>query len=97
MRLKADAAYDVVQARLVLKYLQLRATFGWSFSNLVALVRMNLFASRDLWTWLADPFTPPPLPPEPGADGAGLCVIRTASEMSSRTRTISRADPQPWC
>jgi hypothetical protein len=65
MRLKADAANDVVQARLVLKYLQLRATFGWSFSNLVELVRMNLFASRDLWTWLADPFTPRPLPPSP--------------------------------
>jgi hypothetical protein len=52
-------------ALLLLKYLQLRATFGWSLSNLVALVRMNLFAYRDLWTWLNDPFTAPPLPPEP--------------------------------
>ena len=31
-------------ALLVLKYLQLKATFGWSLSNLVALLRMNLFA-----------------------------------------------------
>jgi len=33
---------------LILKYLQLNATFGWSLSNLVALLRMNLFAYRDL-------------------------------------------------
>jgi hypothetical protein len=50
-------------ALLLLKYLQLIATFGWSLSNLVALLRMNLFVYRDLWTWLHDPFTaPPPLP-----------------------------------
>jgi hypothetical protein len=26
---------------------------------------MNLFAYRDLWTWLNEPFTAPPLPSEP--------------------------------
>ena len=52
-------------ALLLLKYLQLKATFGWSLSNLVALLRMNLFAYRDLWTWLNDPFIAPPRPPEP--------------------------------
>ncbi len=52
-------------ALLILKYLQLKATFGWSLSNLVALLRMNLFAYRDLWAWLNEPFTAPPLPPEP--------------------------------
>ena len=52
-------------ALLLLKYLQLTATFGWSLSNLVALLRMNLFAYRDLWTWLNAPFTTPPRPPEP--------------------------------
>ena len=51
-------------ALLILKYLQLKATFGWSLSNLVALLRMNLFVYRDLWTWLNDPFTGPPLPPD---------------------------------
>ena len=35
-------------ALLVLKYLQLKARFGWSLSNLVALLRMNLFTPRDL-------------------------------------------------
>ena len=52
-------------ALLLLKYLQLKATFGWSLSNLVALLRMNLFAYRDLWTWLNAPFTAPPQPPGP--------------------------------
>jgi IS4 transposase len=41
---------------LVLKYLQMRAQFGWSLSNLVALLRMNLFTHRDLWDWLNKPF-----------------------------------------
>jgi hypothetical protein len=47
-------------ALVVLKYLQLKARFGWSLSNLVALLRMNLLVYRDLWTWLDDPFTSPP-------------------------------------
>lgn len=52
-------------ALLLLKYLQLRARFGWSLSNLIALLRMNLFVYRDLWTWLDEPFTPPPIPAIP--------------------------------
>jgi hypothetical protein len=47
-------------ALLLLKYLQLKARFGWSLSNLVALLRMNLLVYRDLWAWLDDPFTSPP-------------------------------------
>jgi hypothetical protein len=52
-------------ALLILKYLQLKATFAWSLSNLVALLRMNLFVYRDLWNWLNDPFTGPPQEPAP--------------------------------
>ncbi len=47
-------------AMLLLKYLQLRSRFAWSLSNLVALLRMNLFTHRDLWGWLDQPFTGPP-------------------------------------
>jgi hypothetical protein len=47
-------------AILLLRYLQLRARFAWSLSNLVALLRMNLFTYRDLWTWLHAPYTTPP-------------------------------------
>jgi IS4 transposase len=50
-------------ALLVLKYLQLRSTFGWSLSNLVALLQFQLFTHRDLWTWLNEPFTGPPESP----------------------------------
>jgi IS4 transposase len=50
-------------AMLLVKYLQLRSTFGWSLSNLVALLRQQLFVYRDLWTWIDDPFQPPPIPP----------------------------------
>jgi len=52
-------------ALLLLKYLQLKATFGWSLSNLIALLRMNLFVYRDVWPWLHDPFASPPTLPEP--------------------------------
>jgi IS4 transposase len=46
-------------AMLVLKYLQLRSQFHWSLSNLVALLRQQLFVYRDLWTWIDSPFQPP--------------------------------------
>jgi IS4 transposase len=47
-------------AILLLKYLQLRARYGWSLSNLVALLRQQLFVYRDLHTWLDEPFPAPP-------------------------------------
>ena len=47
-------------AMLLLKYLQLKSTFGWSLSNLAALLRYQLFAHRDLYAWLDSPFDPPP-------------------------------------
>jgi len=59
-------------AMLLLKYLQLRAARGWSLSNLVALLRHQLFVYRDLWTWLDRPFEPPPLPV--GAEATQLAL-----------------------
>jgi IS4 transposase len=47
-------------AMLLLKYLQLRARFGWSLSNLAALLRQQLFVYRDLFAWINEPFQPPP-------------------------------------
>jgi len=52
-------------AMLILRFLQLRSQFNWSLSNLVALLRMNLFTHRDLWAWLNKPFEIPPVPYEP--------------------------------
>jgi len=47
-------------AMLVLRYLQLMSTFGWSLSNLAALLRHQLFVYRDLFGWLNTPFEGPP-------------------------------------
>jgi hypothetical protein len=52
-------------AMLILRFLQLRSKFNWSLSNLVALLRMNLFTHRDLWDWLNKPFETAPVPYEP--------------------------------
>ncbi len=48
---------------LLLRWLLLKATYGWSLSNLVAMLRMQLFVYRDLTTWLNNPFEGPPEPP----------------------------------
>ena len=45
---------------LLIKYLQIRSTFRWSLSNLVALLRQQLFVYRDLLGWLNDPYQAPP-------------------------------------
>jgi FOG: Transposase and inactivated derivatives len=47
-------------AMLLVRWLQMRSTFGWSLSNLVALLRQQLFVYRDLMTWLNHPFESPP-------------------------------------
>ena len=46
-------------AMLLVRYLQLRSTWDWGLSNLVALLRQQLFVYRDLWAWLNAPFQPP--------------------------------------
>lgn len=48
-------------AMLVLKYLHLKSSFGWSLSNLVAVLRQQLFVYRDLYKWLDDPYQAPPV------------------------------------
>ncbi len=44
-------------AMLILKYLQMKSTFGWSLSTVAALLRQQLFTFRDLWTWLNQPMS----------------------------------------
>ena len=50
---------------LLIKYLQFKAKFGQSLSNLVALLRWNLFTYRNLWDWIDTPFDVLPINPEP--------------------------------
>jgi len=45
---------------LILRYLQLISTIKWSLSNLVALLRQQLFVYRDLIAWLNKPKNGPP-------------------------------------
>ena len=47
-------------AMLMIKYLLMKSTFNWSLSNLVALLRQQLFVYRNLLTWLNDPYQAPP-------------------------------------
>ncbi len=48
---------------LLLKYLKFLSAHDWSLSNLIALLRPNLFTYRDLRSWLDRPFATPPCPP----------------------------------
>lgn len=48
---------------LILRYLQFRSAWSGALSNLVALLRWNLFSYRNLWTWLSRPLDTPPQPP----------------------------------
>jgi hypothetical protein len=47
-------------AMLILRYLQLLSTVKWSLSNLVAMLRQQLFVYRDLLAWLNKPREGPP-------------------------------------
>ena len=49
-------------AMLLIRFLQLKSKAGWSFSNLLYFLRMNLLVYRDLWQWLDNPLTAPPPP-----------------------------------
>lgn len=51
-------------AILLLKFLQLRSSWGWSLSNLAAMLRFNLLTYRDLWAWLDAPYRVPIIAPQ---------------------------------
>jgi hypothetical protein len=53
-------------AVLIIRYLQFRSNWRWALSNLVALLRWNLFSYRNLWEWLNRPFDTPPQPSDQG-------------------------------
>ena len=67
--------WSALIAMLVLRYLKLRSSFAWSLSNLLAMLRFNLFSYRDLFSWLDNPLSPPPAP-----DPVQLSLSWTASE-----------------
>jgi len=50
-------------AILLIKYMKLRSRTSWSMSNLIAMLRFNLFTYRDLWEWLKNPYNIQPIGP----------------------------------
>lgn len=52
--------WTALTAMLMLAYMRFKASFEWSLSNLVAMFRWNVFAYKDIWAWLDNPFDPPP-------------------------------------
>jgi hypothetical protein len=51
-------------AILLLKYIKSRAVYKWHLSNLVSLLRLNLFVKVDLWQWANYPIHKPEKPPD---------------------------------
>jgi len=49
--------WTALVAMLLLKMQQLRSRFGWSLSNLAALLRLNLLTHRKLEEWLENPYS----------------------------------------
>ena len=52
-------------AMLLLKWLHHLSKANWSFSNLTAMLRLNLFTYRNLMEWLHHPFSTDPIIPQP--------------------------------
>ena len=79
-------------AMLVVKYLQLKSTFGWSLSNLVALLRQQLFVYRDLWSWINHPFQGPPGLGYGAAEQLEL-FEHNQEQLRQQNRNIAVVDP----
>lgn len=56
--------WTALTAVLLLKYLKFRSSIKWSLSNLVAMLRFNLFTYRNLWLWLDKPYEIPAIVPD---------------------------------
>jgi Transposase DDE domain/Domain of unknown function (DUF4372) len=56
--------WTALTAVLLLKYLKLSSSMKWSLSNLIAMLRYNLFTYRDLWLWLDKPYEIPAIVPD---------------------------------
>ena len=72
-------------AMLLVKYLQWRSQRNWSLSNLVALLRWNLFQYKDLWRWLEDPLAAPMgLPDHPQLALPGFQIGQLPTQGAAR-------------
>jgi hypothetical protein len=76
-------------AMLIIKYLHHLSTFSWSLSNLVSLLRWNLFTCRDLKQWLDDPYETPPAEPLPVLESLPLSGLGQQVRNIDNGRTWS--------
>jgi hypothetical protein len=51
---------DPIMFAIMFDHVRFRSRLKWALSNLVASLRWNLFAYRDLWAWIDDPYSHPP-------------------------------------
>ena len=76
----ANALYTQIWTALIavllIKYMQFKAKMNWALSNLVALLRWNLFMHKNLWKWLDKPWE---IPPGTSEDSQMKLLFRTAS------------------
>src|SRR5262249_40180661 len=80
-------------AMLIIKYLQFKARYQWSFSNLIYFLRMNFFVYRDLWEWLDHSFADPP--PFNGVSAVGACMGLTCLENARSLSSTFHAGLYP--
>ena len=53
--------YTALIAIFLIKYLKMISSYGrWSMSNLIALLRFNLFSYRDIIEWINNTYQEPP-------------------------------------
>jgi hypothetical protein len=82
-------------AMLLIKYLQLKATFGWSLSNFVALLRQQLFVYRDLWAWIDHPIQYGSPSEEESESLAGDCLVARTTVTPTPRLLTRRKDMYP--
>ena len=90
---KGFACWDQFIAMLLLKWLHHLSKAGWPLSNLVAMLRMNLFTYRDLKAWLDQPLeTPPAIPMAEqlmlSLPGLGQPLVTAAQEASTQNSAV---------
>jgi len=73
---------------LILKILKAQSLFKWSLSNLVAMLRFNLFTYRDLQEWLINPFQSPPFIPDDQ-----MSIFDLAQQQRAYSKLLSNSCP----
>jgi hypothetical protein len=89
--------WTAMLALLLFKWLHFLSKARWSLSNLVSMLRLNLFTYRDLSDWINDPFGTPPL--DPGEVQLALPLSGlgqpTAFQETTSTQLVQKGPSNP--